>query len=328
MGTNRGQPYDMVHSPDAIVADVVATARLMVDRLGLIEPREAWLQRSRRHGYEALFARVHPSREVAPTRLEVISAGVHTGTEPEDIPAYIPEVAARQGDRPLKTHATVLTSSSFDELVEGLERRGVRHRVDPPSWDLGHPRLWIGFVAGEGSRYLPDDDAGLMFEVIPTQCLGLPQSVVRGSAPDLGQLPSAAMVRITARSHLVADLDSALKTLEENLGWPAVRVTGASGARRAVMAVNFARSARFELVESRLDEDAFEHATRWGPGPFATRISVRGLDAKAADLSERGTRFRRVDTAEGVPALRVDLDAIPGFLFDFVDDADEPAVPS
>lgn len=318
-------PYDMVHSPDAVVHDVAATSRLMVARLGLIEPRDAWFQPSRRHGYEALFARVHPSREVAPTRLEVISPGPHTDTGSEDIPAYISEAAALQGDRPLKTHATVLTSSAFDELVDDLARRGVRHRVDPPSADLGHPRLWIGFAPGEGSKYRPDDDAGLLLEVIPTQCLQLPETVADGLAPSTSSMPPASMIRVAARSHLIADLDAALHTLEDRLGWPVDRITGTPGGRRAVMAANYARSARFELIEPGVDADAEEHFSRWGPGAFATRITVGGLDAKAADLEERGTGFRRQHSCDGVALLRVDLDAVPGFLVDFVDEAEEPA---
>jgi hypothetical protein len=318
--------YDMLHSPDAVVADVPATARQMVDRLGLLPPKPSWFQSSSCHGYEAVFARVHPSRVVAPSRIEIIAPAPQTGTRPEDIPAYIAEAAAYQGDRPLKTHATVLTSPSFDDLVDELASKGVRHRVDPPSADLGHERLWIGFTAGGGSKYLPDDDAGLLFEVISTQCLQLPDDVAAGVTPDISAVPDGGMVRVAARSHLTADLDESLATLESRLGWPAERLEGVAGSRRAVMAANFPRSARFELLEAGVDSDTEEHFARWGPGTFATRITVRGLAAKAADLSDRNTGFRWLSPSSSPDLLRVDVDVVPGFLIDFVDDADELAV--
>ena len=317
--------YDLLHSPDAVVPDVARTARAMVERVGLPEPRPGWFQSSACHGYRALFARVHPSRLLAPSRLEVITPGPRTSSPGvADIPAYIDEIAAMQGDRPLKTHATVLTSSQFPELVEDLRRSGVRHRVDPPSRELGHERLWIGFSPGGGSDYSPDDDAGLFFEVIPTQCLGLPEAVRDGTTAGAPAVAPGQMVRVAARSYLVDDLDPVLAILEKRLSWPAERVEGASGERRAVMAVNFPRSARFELVEPRRDPDAAAHFARWGPGTYATRITVRCISAKADDLQARGTPFR-ILPARGAAAeiLRVDLGVVPGFLFDFVEDEAE-----
>ena len=319
--------YDLLHSPDAVVPDVDGTARAMVDRIGLPEPRPAWFQPSVCHGYRALFARVHPSRRLAPSRLEVIAPGPRSSAPGvADVPAYIDEIAAMQGDRPLKTHATVLTSSSFPELVEDLGRKGVRHRVDPPSRELGHERLWIGFTPGGGAEYSPDDDAGLFFEVIPTACLGLPDTVVNGTPADTPDVAPGQTVRVAARSYLVDDLDQVLATLEERLSWPAERVEGAGRKRRAVMAVNFPRSARFELVEPGHDPEAAAHFAQWGPGTYATRITVRDLNAKADDLRARGTPFHGLPARGARPEiLRVDLDVVPGFLFDFVEDEAEGA---
>ncbi len=313
--------YDLLHSPDAVVADVDRTARTLVERVGLLEPRAAWFQPSLCHGYQALFARVHPSRAVSPSRLEVISSGPRSPSPaPTDIPAYIDEIAAMQGGRPCKTHATVLTSSAFSDLVEDLRRRGVVHRVDPPSRDLGHERLWIGFAPDGGPLHSADDDAGLFFEVIPTQCLELPAEVADGMVPDGLELAPGQMVRMAARSYLVEDLDPVLATLEGRLSWPAEHVEGKNGKRRAVMAVNFQRSARFELVEPGVDRDAAEHFARWGRGTYSTRITVRDLDAKAEDLRARGTPFEIRSIGGGVECLRVGVDVVPGFLFEFVDD--------
>ena len=318
--------YDLLHSPDAVVPDVAQTARAMVERIGLPEPRPAWFQASACHGYRALFARVHPSRRLAPSRLEVIAPGPRSSSPGvADVPAYIDEIAAMQGSRPLKTHATVLTSSSFPELVEDLRRKGVRHRVDPPSRELGHERLWIGFSPGGGPDYSPDDDAGLFFEVIPTQCLGLPDGVAGGDPADTSAAAPGEMIRVAARSYLVGKLDPVLATLEKRLSWPAERVEGAGRERRAVMAVNFPRSARFELVEPGHDAEATAHFERWGPGSYATRITVRDLSAKAEDLRARGTPFRSLPARGTRPGmLRVGLDTVPGFLFDFAEDEAAP----
>ncbi len=76
-----------------------------------------------------------------------------------------------QGGRPLKTHATVFTTSSIEGLVERVGRRGLRHRVDPVTPELPHLRLWIGVTPDAPGWYRPDDDAGLFFEAIPTQGL-------------------------------------------------------------------------------------------------------------------------------------------------------------
>ena len=317
--------YDLVHSPDGIVSDVRATTRLLVDLLGLIEPREAWYQTSTCHGYDALFARVHPSRVLAPSRLEVISG--HPQRSPSraaDVPAYIDEVSLAQGARPLKTHATVLTSSNVEELREHLERAGVRHRIDPPSDDLGHERLWIGFTPDGGPAYRPDDDGGIRFEVIPTQCLALPESVATGELDQVPPIDDGAMTRIVSRSYLIDDVDELLPLLETRLGWPADRVDGRPGARRASMAINFARSARFEFWEPGYDEEGSEFYSSWGAGTFATRIAVRNLGGKVQQLNDRGVGVRHLSLPGGAEeVVRVEMGTVPGFLFDFVEeDAD------
>src|SRR3546814_11409751 len=112
---------DMLHSPDFLVDDVPGTMDQLVARVGLMEPDPIWRQVFPAHGYDAMFARVSMSRTAAPSRLEVISS--HPIPEPID-PAfprsYIDEMGAVQGDRPVKTHATVITTSRFEELDEHI----------------------------------------------------------------------------------------------------------------------------------------------------------------------------------------------------------------
>lgn len=147
--------YDMLHSPDFLVADADAMVRRLVERAGLPGPDPEWTQEFAGHGYRAVFARVHRSRAYAPTRLEVVAA--RPVPEPADpaIPrAYVEDYARIQGVRPLKTHATVFTTSG----IEGLIERGRQAWAAPP----GGPRdpgtaapEALARSHGRGARRLP-----------------------------------------------------------------------------------------------------------------------------------------------------------------------------
>lgn len=84
------------------------------------------------------------------------------------------EIYAAQGDRPVKTHATVVATSHFDDVVERVGRAGVVHRVDQPTQFFAFPRLWLGRSSEQPARYVPTADAGLFVEVLPLPALGLP----------------------------------------------------------------------------------------------------------------------------------------------------------
>jgi glyoxalase/bleomycin resistance protein/dioxygenase superfamily protein len=301
----------MLHSPDFLVADADATTRRFVERLGLPEPDPGWWQEFPGHGYRAVFARVHRSRSFAPTRLEIIaSRPIPEPVDPAVPRAYIDDYARIQGDRPLKTHATVLTASDLPGLIERVRSRGLRHRVDPVTPELPHLRLWLGVTPEDPGGYRPGDDAGLYFEAIPTQGLHLSIAPDDPPPPPPEPIAEGGMARVLAREWLVADLDAALRTLSRNLDW---EPAGAVTRQRAVMEVTMRHGATLELLQPRAGEAA-EYLAAHGPGPYRTRIAVNGLAAKAADLEARGTAFGR--SAE---ALRVDLD---GALFEFVDFAD------
>jgi hypothetical protein len=87
------------------------------------------------------------------------------------------------------------------------------------------------------------------------------------------------------------------------------------------MAVNFPRSARFEICEPGYDKDTEVFFDSWGPGTFATRLAVKNIDAKIDDLSQRGVGMRHVSpSAGGIEVARLDGDVVPGFIFEFVDE--------
>lgn len=314
--------YDMLHSPDFLVSDVPATVADLVAKVGLPEPRADWYQRFPGHAYDAVFARVAPSRTAAPSRLEIISPySLPEVVDPAVPRAYLDELSALQGDRPVKTHATVFTTSDLPGLLEYVRSAGIRHRVDPPTPELPHERLWIGVTPEDPGGYRPDDDAGLILEAIPTQCLGL-RPAVFDRPPPTAEVPAGALSRMDARCFLIADLDATLRTLAERMRWPAepVTVDPDTGTRRARLTTVIRHGATVELVQPAGDGPEAEFLARYGPGAYAVRIAVAGLDDKADDLRARGTRFTRRAGAGARPEmLRIDPDEIPGVLLELVD---------
>jgi hypothetical protein len=300
-----------------------ATVARMMARAGLPRPDPVWTQEFAGHGYRAIFARVHRSRSFAPSRLVIIAS--RPVTEPADpaVPrAYIDAYRRAQGGRLLKTHATVFATSDIEGLIERVRGRGLRHRVDPVTPELPHPRLWVGVTSEAPGDYRADDDAGLFFEAIPTQGLGMRSAPSDPPPPPPEPLAPGQMARVVAREHLVRDLDAALRILSRNLELEtAGPVREEPGARRAVLAMTMPHAATLELVQPLGEEcEAGRYLARWGPGPFYTRIAVAGLEAKAEDLRRRGTDFHR--PPGDPPRLRVDID---GVLLEFVDLAGQPS---
>jgi hypothetical protein len=313
----------MLHSPDFLVADADATTARFVESAGLPAPDPAWTQDFAGHGYRAVFARVHRSRAFAPTRLEIIAPRPLPKRIDPTVPrAYIEDYARTQGNRPLKTHATVVTTSDLPGLLQRVQSLGLRHRVDPVTPELPHLRLWLGVTPEEPGTYRGDDDAGLFFEAIPTQGLHLRITPTEAPPPPPEPLPPGSMARVLAREYLVPDLDAALRTLDRNLGWePAGMLEDDSvdGCRRARMAVTMAHAATLELIQPHSPEpEAGAYLARFGPGPYYTRIAVCGLEAKAADLEARGTDYRR-STGRAGDRIRVDASALDGALLEFVE---------
>lgn len=314
--------HDMLHSPDFLVPDVASTVDELVAKVGLAPPDDDWYQCFPGHGYAAMFARVARSRTAAPSRLEIISSDPLPAVVDPTVPrCYVDELSALQGDRPVKTHATVVTTSDFPGLLEHVRAAGVRHRVDPPTPELPHERLWIGVSPEDPAGYRPDDDAGLMLEYIPTQCLALRPGVF-DRPPPTAAVAEGAMSRVDARCFLVSDLDAALRTLERRMRWPADPVTTDpdTGARRARLATVIQHGATLELVEPAGDGPEAEFLARWGPGAYSVRVAVSGLDTKTEDLRARGTRFvRRPGFGARPEMLRIDHDAIAGVLLELVE---------
>jgi hypothetical protein len=311
--------YDMLHSPDFLVADPDSMAAMLIEHVGLPVPDPEWTQEFPGHGYRAIFARVHRSRSFAPTRLEIIGARPIAQPVDPNVPrTYIDEYSRAQGSRPLKTHATVFTTSDIAGLIERVKARRLRHRIDPITPELPHVRLWIGVTPDAPGDYRADDDAGIFFEAIPTQGLHLQRAPGDPAPTPSEPLVSGQMARVLAREYLVGDLDQALRVLSHNLDFETASPVAydlADGCRRAILAMTMRHAATLELIQPVApDTEAGRYFGRWGAGPYYTRIAVAGLEAKADDLERRGTAFHRLPGER--PRLRVDID---GALLEFVE---------
>jgi hypothetical protein len=316
--------YDLLLSADLMVADPDAAADVLIRRLGILGHAN-WRQAFPNHAYVAHFLRVHKSLAVAPTRIE-LQGHVEITAPPADpfFPAYLSSLIAYQGPhRPIKTHATVLTTSDVDATMSLLQRRGVPFRIAPRDEAMPFDRIWVG-VTPEDPQYRPDFDGGLCIEIIGTSPLQMPPETFGDVVPEPHGLPPGGMVRVTGRGYLVRDLDATLRTLSANLAWePAGPVESLSeeGYRLARMGFLVRHSATVDLIEPlRWNSDAGYYLNTWGPGPYYMRIAVAGLDAKAQDLTERSTRYRDIpatsDLARRVQVLPDDID---GALVEFTE---------
>ena len=316
--------YDLLLSADLMVADPDASAEMLVSKLGVLG-HSNWRQAFPTHAYIAHFLRVHRSLAVAPTRLEV-QGHVEIDVPAADplFPDYMSSLIDFQGpQRPIKTHATVLTTSDVDATMTRLSRRRVPFRIAPRDPEMTFDRIFVG-VTPESPRYQPDHDGGLCIEIIGTSPLQLPPDTFAPIAPQPRDLPPGGMVRVVARGYLVRDLDSVLRVLSSNIDLePAgpVELHAEDGYRVARMGFSVGHSATLDIIEPhRWNSDAGYYLNTWGPGPYYIRIAVVGLDAKAEDLRERGTRFRELTATSAVGRrLQIDPNDLDGALVEFVE---------
>jgi hypothetical protein len=266
---------------------------------------------------------VHKSLAVAPTR--IMAQGHKEVPDPAD-PAFgdfLQYLSKVQGDyRPMKTHAMVLISRRLRELEEKLYRRRLPFRIAPLAEGLPFDRIWVG-VSGNNPRYEPDVDGGLCIEVMEPGPLQLPEDTWDVPPPVPKDMAEGETIRVASRGYLVTDLDDVLRRLSLNLDWEPVDEVEAipeEGYRRAIMSLELTHGAAVELIEpTRFDCDAGRVLATWGPGIYHTRIAVYGLDAKAEDLAQRGTRYSEMPPSRAVSGrrLRVEPGDVGGMIFEF-----------
>jgi hypothetical protein len=300
--------YDLMTTVSVLVDDIDPAVETLCGALGVPRPRPTSFREG--PGIRAMFCRVHPKYAVAPTFLELVAVGPVGDLTPGAAVFPVATIAARQGARAVKWHATEISmpDETMLDLSRHLDHLGVPHGFVPS--DL-RDRFFLG---GDPSvSYDPTADGGLVIEATKSTHLGLAEDGFHAPADVPADAEPQTMVRIVAREYLVEDLDETLRILERNLRWVPVSVDERDGARRAVLPFLAPRSARLELVEPTGPGAVSEAYEELGPGAWTVRISVVDVDAKAEDLAARGTPFTIED---GV--LRPDREHTLHVPFEFV----------
>jgi hypothetical protein len=257
--------------------------------------------------YLRAYERLTPS---SPTLIEIYNPSIYQ--------TYPTAATGRQTGRSIQTHATVLITKDYDTLLARLRDRDITH-YDMPDPGDGLRRCWFGvdsLEAAVDNAYDSSADGGLFLEVISWEGTSL---ATRPPMPL--DVADGGITRVVARTYLVPDLDFSLGSLRTALDWPSADVTvGQQGATRwATLQPSMATSGALELVEAKGAGRHGEFFDRWGLGPHAIRLGVRGLAAKADDLGRRGTPFTFDETLDGDPILLVDPTALDGVVVEFVD---------
>ena len=298
--------FDFLINSEVIVTDVAEGERVLTETLGFGLQKDTWKSLMPGKGFTYLFARVHPSLKISPTRIELMAAAPSDPqADPTTTISFLPQLLETQGDRPWKTHANELATSDIQAVATRLERNGCPFFTMPATEQYPFSRLWLGWTESDPGAYEPEVDGGLMLEICETQAL---MSGPPWELPDVPDLPPGSMVRVLQRSWIVPDLDKSLTALEQNLAMvpsegPTLDIV--SNCRRAAFSFDHPRSADLELLEPIGPGDVMEALDSWGPGSWVIRIGVNDLESKAVDLRARGTSFVLKPGPADKPVLRV-----------------------
>jgi catechol 2,3-dioxygenase-like lactoylglutathione lyase family enzyme len=317
--------YQFLLAADFMVPDPDMTKETFCNGLGLPDQRDTWRQDLPNHCYLTWHLRVHKSLAVAPTR--IMCQGYKEVPEPSDplFGPYLHFLDEVQGEfRPMKSHAMVLISDRLAELEEKLQRRKLPFRIAPIAEGLAFDRIWVG-VTGSDPYYEPSVDGGLFIEVMEPGPLQLPEDTWKVPPPTPTDPAPGEYARVASRGYLVEDLDEVLRLLSMNLDWEPDGPTEdvpEEGYRRARMHLSLPHGSAVELIQpTKFDCPAGRYLATWGPGIYHTRLAVAGLDARADDLSSRGTRFTEMPESRVVNGRRLSVnpDDVGGALFELVE---------
>jgi hypothetical protein len=290
--------FDALLSADALVPDHDIATHVFVRELGMQRVADRHVHRPSGQSATWSFPRIHPDRGLAPTMLEILSADRpdRSITRPLDY-AYLPEIAASQGERPVQCHSSPIGVPDVDAVVERLERSGARFRLDEPTERLPFPRLWVGFARDEPGVYEPTADGGLRLEIVPSAANRLSMKLTPPPSP----ANDGTIIRVASRTFLVSDLTRSLTAIERHFGWePLGPVTrGTDAIDRATLGFRHPRSATLELLAPSPSARGYETDiyNQWGPGPFSLRFAVDGLGS----LRDRLAPHTPINDAEPLP---------------------------
>lgn len=304
-------------SADISTAEPDGIATAIVEAFGLPEIRPTWIHDTPDAGVKTYFVRPHLDRSNAPTTIEVI--GRHPNGRWS---AGLRAIHELQGDRPMKTHATVFGVAEIESYAERLDRLGVGYRFDPGlDGPLPFPKLWVGQDERNGvTTYDGTHDVGLVVELIPTAPLRLPPDA---HAPPAIVAGDGAVVRVAARSFIVDDVDTATAVLERTFGWePAGDASTSQVDQARVVSYRglLPGSGALELLQPVGAGPVATHHARYGPGAYRITLAVNGLAAAADALDERSIRYDLAQGDDAEPArLRADPACISSMVFDLVE---------
>lgn len=306
-------------SADVLVPNATAALDMLEATLGVPPPKPSWRQRWDGFGFDAYWCRLDPDLTVAPTRLEIISPAAPP--DPALDHPHMDAIFRAQGERPAKAHSTPISVPDIERLAERVASRGARFRLDPPIPELPIARLWVGVTGEDPANYLPDSDAGLRLEFLPTAGLMLPPGTALGRIPT-GRRDDGSFTRVVGRLFVTDDASAACRTLAHYFDWEPDAIVGdASTGRRVRFGFGFARSGYIELMQPVGDSPEWSTLERWGPGPYGIRLAVNDLAAKADDLRRRGTRFELVERPDGEAVILVDPAHTTGTRFEIIEEA-------
>jgi hypothetical protein len=300
--------YQLMTTVSVLVDDIESGVDTLCRTIGIPVPRPQSYRSG--PGIDAVFCRVHVKYAVAPTFLELV-APRGPGDANAEYPFFpVAQIAARQGKRAIKWHATELamTEETFVDFTRHLEQLGVAHGFVPAD---RRERFFLG--GDPATTYDWNADAGLVIEAGRSGHLGLPADAFQAPADIPPDSQPDTMLRIVAREYLVESLDETLRILQRNLRWTPSSVRDEDGCRRAVMPFSVPRSARLELVQATGSGRVADAYEQLGPGAWTIRVSVVDVAAKARDLARRGTPF----TLDG-GVLRADPEFTLNVPFEFV----------
>jgi hypothetical protein len=119
--------FDFLCNAEVVVSDVAIAEKVFVEALGFPETRPSWSNKEPGSVFTYLFARVHPSLLVSPTRIEAMAlAPLDPAADPTTTLPFLPKLLSAQGDRPWKTHANGFATSDIGGVAERLRQKRLR----------------------------------------------------------------------------------------------------------------------------------------------------------------------------------------------------------
>lgn len=315
--------FDTLVSADLLVPNVQGTTDVLTRVLDLPALQPAWVQENKDWQFRVHWLRAQQDRAAAASLIEVIGPHPDSGWH-----SSLRHARDEQGDRPMKTHATVVAVSDIPSHLARLDAAGIPYRYSPASDFMPFDRLWIGQSGDEAKGeigYDPKHDCGMWIELLSAAPLHdlphmqIPQPSAAEVATGSSDTRAPGFLRVVSRSFLVDDLDKAVATVERTLGWKPSHTghEAASTCRVAAYSGNTPGGASLEMLQPEPGSDAAVHMGRFGAGAYRITLGVGDLQERAARIERKGVPVQWLATT-GQQRLRLDPAAMNGLILEMV----------